>query len=202
MDAITPDALVAAMAELDQEVAVLTERRRLLQQLLATFDDEHGETIEPQRAYRLSDWVPAPVPVAVDGQFALVDAKPARPEPQRKNRKWNYDEVAAVINEAQRTGTGVGRALMEHFDVTLANAQKLVKQARKYGLVADTRESFVPTPIERVSFDAQAARDAVAGPAVGPVRSFGLGTSKPAPKPAEPEPRFTMADAVAALEAS
>jgi hypothetical protein len=44
--AIAPDTIVAAMAELDAGLAVLTQRRQLLQQLLATWDDEDGETVE------------------------------------------------------------------------------------------------------------------------------------------------------------
>jgi len=207
MNALAPSTIVVAMEQLDSEVAVLVERRHLLQQLLATFDDTNGlttdEPTEWVRVEREPDAVPA------NEQFAIVDAAPAKKavsQPVKggsKGRKWDFAEVAQVIADGVEAGKSASGSLIESYGVNAGVAGYLMKRCRELGYTRDERVSFVPTPIERTSFDAQAARDAAAGPATGPVQGLGFAV-KPTGSAQRPPTieRFSHHDAVAALEAS
>ena len=192
--AIAPDTIVAAMAELDAGLAVLTQRRQLLQQLLATWDDEDGETVEQPAIEQ-----PAPKAVKKPTERRSPVVTTAK---QPGQKKGDFAEVAKVIADGVEAGKSASGSLVEHYGVNVGMAGYLMKRCRELGYSRDVRVSFVPTPIERTSFDAQAARDAVAGPATGPVKSFGLGQQKVEPPKPEPEPRYSVEDALTALEAS
>lgn len=216
MTALAPSTIVVAMEQLDQELAVLTERRQLLQQLLATFDDDNGDTVE--RATAAWRQVARDVGSTTDlnERFALVDAAPAPSSPKTpktkpapvgrkrgtKGRKYDYAEVAQVIVEGVAAGKSATAALIERYDVTVATAGWLMKRCRELGYSRDERVSFVPTPIERAPFDPQTARDAAAGPTVGRVQPIGGPIRQIAPTVAQRPERFSHDDVAAALGAS
>jgi hypothetical protein len=213
MTAIAPPTIVVAMEQLDSEVAVLIERRRLLQQLLATFDDADGNTVEPTPAWTRVE-VERESPEALNERFSIVDAEPVKPKPQPKATgtrpaKWNYVEVAQVLAAGVEAGKSASGSLVQHYGVNSAMAGYLMKRCRELGYTRDPKVSFVPTPIERTPFDPQVARDATAGPSTGRVRPLpgapGRRTDleqKEAPAVEERAPRFGVEDALQALEAS
>jgi hypothetical protein len=212
MTAIAPPTIVVAMEQLDSEVAVLIERRRLLQQLLATFDDADGNTVEPTPAWTRVERE-YETPESLNGRFAIVDAEPVKPTPQpkatgKRPAKWDYAEVAAEARKAP-SGAPVARHLATVYGVSEKMGYHLIKRCRELGHIDDPKVSFVPTPIERTPFDPQVARDATAGPATGRVQPLpgapGRRTDleqRETPAAEERAPRFGVEDALHALEAS
>jgi hypothetical protein len=210
MDTLAPSTIVVAMEQLDSELAVLSQRRQLLQQLLATWDDADGETVTT--AWVRVEREPEP-PEQANERFAIVDAAPPATEtPARRGgrqKKWDYLEVAQVITDGVEAGKTATGSLVDHYGVNKGMAGFLMKRCRELGYTRDERTPFVSTPIERTSFDAEAARDRAAV-ASAPKDGRGGGTPswQPTPRPVRPmaaeapAPKFSVDDAVAALEAS
>lgn len=203
MDALAPSTIVVAMEQLDTQLATLSERRQLLQQLLATYDDADGNTVEAAAWVRVER---DPADVAANEQFAIVDAAPApKTTAGRKLQKWDYAAVAEVVRKAP-TSMPVARHLAQTYGIPEKTGYHLIKRCRELGYLEDPRVSFVPAPIERTSFDAEAARDRSVLASV-PKEGKGGGAvawqPEPRKQPATPEPpapKFTVDDAVAALE--
>ena len=150
MTAIAPTTIVAAMAELDQEVAALTERRRLLQELLATWDNT---TDTPDAA-------PA-TPAREVINFGAAT-------PTAKTKKWDYTEVAQVLEAGVEAGKTATAALVDHYGINPGMASYLMKRVRETGNdkrtsrhVDDLPKSKQPTR----SFDPQDVAAALGGAA-------------------------------------
>lgn len=202
MDALAPSTIVVAMEQLDTQLATLSERRQLLQQLLATYDDADGETVEPTWVHVERD----PATVATDEQFAIVDAAPKTKPAPRAMRKWDYAAVADEVKKAPAT-MPVARHLAQTYDIPEKTGYHLIKRCRELGYLDDPKVSFVPTPIERTSFDAEAARDRSVLASVPKEGKGGGAAWQPAvrltpSKPETPAPKFGVDDVLGALEAS
>lgn len=158
--------ITTAIADLDDELALLTRRRQLLEEVLATYGGTTG-------------WVEAPrevVPAAeANAQFALVDAKPA---PKTAHRKWNYAEVAKAVRNAPGD-IPAARHLSRLFGIPEKTGYHLIKRCRELGYLDDPQVPFVPaaarpkTPVRDLPkakpdsgmFDPQAVAEALGGAA-------------------------------------
>jgi hypothetical protein len=201
MTALAPTTIVVAMEQLDTQLATLSERRQLLQQLLATWDDPDGNTVDVDLDLPTVNPSPAASPLAT----TTDRQRPPKPA-DTKQRKWDYLEVANVAATAANKGQRASEVLAAHYGVTKAMSYFLLKRCRELSLLDDASRPFTTEPITRASFDAEAARDRAAL-AAAPREGAG-GRSKswaPEPRPkaepvAEKAPRFSTADALAAIE--
>lgn len=173
-----------AMVAIDEELAVLTQRRRLLAELLATYQ------IQPPAAADVEADRPAPAPKKKPAPYVAQPANGGK-------AKWDYPEVAKVITVADERGQRRGAALNERYGVSSATAQWLVKRCREMSLIPDSKP-FTREPIERAPFDPQRARDEAAGPPVGRVQPLAAPIA-PRASSAEPKPERFSTDAVASM---
>ena len=146
--------ITQAIADLDDELALLTRRRQLLEEVLATY----GGAITAVPA--------APIVPAVE-----ATQKPA-------HRKWNYAEVAKAVRNAPGD-IPAARHLSRLYGIPEKTGYHLIKRCRELGHLDDPQVPFVPaaarpkTPVRDLPkakpdsgmFDPQAVAEALGGAA-------------------------------------
>jgi hypothetical protein len=142
---VTADTLVAAMAQIDGELVVLEQRRRLMQQLLATFDDADGLTALPDEPCE-------PLPMATP--------KTRKPGAGRKP-KHDWQAIGEVAQLAAGAGQPVAAALAAEFNVNSTTAYWMVKRCRELGYLGESQR-FTAEPITRTEVNEQSARERAA----------------------------------------
>ena len=148
---VTADTIVAAMAQLDGELAVLEQRRRLMQQLLATFDNADGLTALPCEPC-------APVPTVVATMPAPVATR--KPGAGRKP-KHDWQAIGEVARLAAGAGQPVAAAIAAEFNVNSTTAYWMVKRCRELGYLGESQR-FTAEPITRTEVNEQVARERAA----------------------------------------
>lgn len=110
--------ITQAITDLDDELALLTRRRQLLEDVLATYDG-------PGLATAL---VVAPAPAAPKSKTA---AKPKSKTAAAAQRKWDFQEIARVVDEALFDGKNPRLVLISRYEVNDAMSYYLMKQVKK-----------------------------------------------------------------------
>lgn len=137
--------ITQAITDLDDELALLTRRRQLLEEVLATY----GGAITAVPA--------APIVPAVE-----ATQKPA-------HRKWNYAEVAKAVRNAPGD-IPAARHLSRLYCIPEKTGYHLIKRCRELGHLDDPQVPFVPAAaLDQVVADLR--RDAAARPKT-PVRDL------------------------------
>jgi len=142
---VTVVTLVAAMAQIDGELVVLEQRRRLMQQLLATFDDADGLTALPDEPCE-------PLPMATP--------KTRTPGAGRKP-KYDWQAIGEVARLTASAGQPVAAALAAEFNVNSTTAYWMVKRCRELGYLGESQR-FTAEPITRTEVNEQSARERAA----------------------------------------
>jgi len=146
--------ITQAIADLDDELALLTRRRQLLEEVLATYG----------------------------GAITAVPAAPASGSPRRQarsaQRKWNYAEVAKAVRNAPGD-IPAARHLSRLYGIPEKTGYHLITRCRELGHLDDPQVPFVPaaarpkTPVRDLPkakpdsgmFDPQAVAEALGGAA-------------------------------------
>jgi hypothetical protein len=121
---MTTSSIATAVEVLEAELAVLEQRRQLVEQAL-------------DLCRQLSGTITPPAPAAAPLAVRSVEPKPkptkAKPKPAEQRRtltKWNYDEVATVIDAGTADGKTAVQAIVDYYDVNAGMAQYLLKRVR------------------------------------------------------------------------
>jgi hypothetical protein len=142
---VIADTLVAAMAQIDGELVVLEQRRRLMQQLLATFDDADRLTALPDEPCE-------PLPMA-----PVATRKPGA----GRKPKHDWQAIGEVARLAAGAGQPVAAALAAEFNVNSTTAYWMVKRCRELGYLGESQR-FTSEPITRTEVNEQSARERAA----------------------------------------